>query len=540
MPAHTFQAPLPIPVQGYRPDLSPRDIGALGLYQAQNWMVRDGIMQPRPGFSQGQGVAFSQRVEGFTQYIHTDGNTRVVLGTTVGWRQVNSATNNWDDITGNALTGSGINQQVFRVFHRAGISHLIGCNGKDTPKKWDGTAATYSDMAGTPPVSKAMLTLASRIILLNLVTGGAGATASPVGYDTSSQNDFDTGWGTVQFGLLNDTPGPVVGGMEFGNLQGAIYKRDAIVMAIAQASTSPFRFEWRVTNVAGPASPLSIVPLTENLHAYLGQDGAVYLFDGVNARSIGYHIQKHILATGDIFSFDRAWGAWDFERQELWFGYPETGSAEVNIVSVINLVTGTMEQGVQNGALWPQRFDLAAIKPVMGAKLRVTSSITWSGASGTWQDQTKTWAQFDTQLRRMVLADLTAGRVFNDQSFGDGPSATPFASYFETGLSDLSGQQPGQYTSSPVAFRWKIVKSIDNYFGQTIGSQNVTVKVGSSDFGEARVLSSGQTYDLSQVGWKYVGARVSGRLLSYRLEATVSNQILWYGAEASVALGQKR
>lgn len=84
------------------------------------------------------------------------------------------------------------------------------------------------------------------------------------------------------------------------------------------------------------------------------------------------------------------------------------------------------------------------------------------------------------------------------------------------------------------------MNSIDNYFQQTQATQNVTIKVGSSDYGEDRVLSAGQTYDLSTIGWKYVGVRQTGRLLSYRLEASANQPIVWYGAEAKVAVRGSR
>lgn len=424
MPAQIFRAPLPIPIQGYRPDLPPRSVPPTALYQANNWLVRDGAMQARPGFSNkfADNAVGAARPMGFVQYVHTDGIARVVNGTAAGWRKFNSGTSVWNDITGTPLTGTATSQQAFRVFHRAGTSHLIGCNGKDTPKKWDGTAGTYSDIAGTPPISKAMMTLFSRVILLNLVTAGAGATASPVGYDCSNINDFDTGWGSAQFGLLNDTPGAIVSGLEFGNLQGAVYKTDAIVMAIAQAALAPFRFEWRQTGIAGPGSALSVVPINDNLHAYLGNDGAVYSFDGVRTRSVGYHIQKHVLNTADMFALDRSYGLWDFERQELWIFYPENGSTDTNLGMVINMATGTMEPVVQTGALWPLRFDPAAIVPAMGAKLKIASSITWSNVVGPFSAQTKTYSQYDSQLRRTVIGDA-GGQCYTDIASGDGAGA---------------------------------------------------------------------------------------------------------------------
>jgi hypothetical protein len=554
MPALQFQAPIPIPVQGYRPDLSPRDVGPYALYQAQNWLVRDGVMQNRPGFSATLGAAFAQRPTGYVQYKHTDGATRVVMGTTVGWRNYNSGTNNWDDITGGALTGAAASQQVFRVFQKGTTSYLLGCNTSDTPKKWDGTAGTYSDIAGTPPKSVGMMVLADRVMLLNLKTGGFGATASPVAYDVSNSKDFDTGWGVAQFGLLADTPGPIVGGMEFGNLQGAIYKTDAIVMAVAQGAAAPFGFQWRVTNTAGPSAPNAIVPVIENLHAYLGNDGAVYLFDGINSKSIGYHVQKHVLSTADVFAFDRSFGFWDFERQELWFFYPEVGSIECNVALVVNLSTGTFESTAKSGALWPMRFSPTAIKPVAGAKLRIAASITWDGVSGGWQDQAKTWSQFDTQLRRTVLGDLTTGQNFTDQSYtGDGPPVNgipePVTGYFETGLSDLSS--PG----SSIAMRWKTVSDVDHFIqggpgfglipdltglgpgtaGFTV--QPLTMKVGYSDFGETRALSPGQTFADITTPQQYIfGARITARLISCRLEASMSGPIRWYGAEAGIAV----
>jgi hypothetical protein len=207
MPSILPAAGLPLPVQGVRPDIDPYDLDPTALRDAENWILRDGVFSIRPGYTEvALGNEPAGRILGFAEYIHNDGSRKLVAGTATGWYVHDVAGNEWDDITGTALTGGVSDFVVFRVFDKAGVKYLLGTNGANTMKKWNGTAATYSDVAGAPPRARCMAISNDRIVLFNLKSG---ATISGSAYDVSANKDFDAGWGVTLTGILADTPGEI-------------------------------------------------------------------------------------------------------------------------------------------------------------------------------------------------------------------------------------------------------------------------------------------------------------------------------------------
>ena len=118
---------IPIPHRGLMPHLNQREIGPEGLYQSENWVLRDGVFQVRPG-STVFGNDINQRATGYIQYRHSDAALRTVKGTIAGWWKYAAGTDLFTDITGTALTATAVQQQVFRVFQKAGATWLLGIN----------------------------------------------------------------------------------------------------------------------------------------------------------------------------------------------------------------------------------------------------------------------------------------------------------------------------------------------------------------------------------------------------------------------------
>src|SRR5262247_312472 len=126
--------PIPVPTMGLIKSTDRERIGADGLAECLNWILRDRDFRVRDGLTT-FGNLVAGRPTGFIHYDHGDGSLRTVKATNVGWQNFNYATRTWTARTGAALAGA-VEQQVFRVFQKSGGTHLLGVNWKDAPKKW--------------------------------------------------------------------------------------------------------------------------------------------------------------------------------------------------------------------------------------------------------------------------------------------------------------------------------------------------------------------------------------------------------------------
>lgn len=499
---------LQTPSAGVRPDLHPSDIPPDALRDSQNWIYRNGIFSARPGMAVFAND-INERPMAFADYTHNDGARRLVMGTTVGWRKYNSGTNAWDSITG-TLTGSATDQIVFRVFDKGGIKYLLGTNGADTLKKWNGTDAAFAAAGGSPPRARCMVISNDSIVLFNLLSG---ATISGSAYDVSANKDFDSGWGTRLTGLLVDTPGAIISALEFGPLQCAIYKEDAIYMMFAQTSgIAPFRFELKSASVTGPVSPLSAVQVSDGLHAFLGSDGAVRLFDGIETRSMGYHVQKYIADRLDPALFARSFGFFDREANELVFCFAEVGSSEPNLFVHINIGTT---------ALWPMRFS-STMRASAGLKVTAQHAMTIGEVTGTVGDYDKTIGEFDAPSRQSIFGDV-GGQVFSNTGGSD--ALNYLDSYFETGL----------FGSGP---KWSTLVEIEHLLVPTAAHELPTIQIGTAVSNEDRTLGTEVQipgYGGGRVGPFITGHRVTARKFSYRLNGQFVYTSLprWAGAVAN-------
>jgi hypothetical protein len=208
-------------------------VGWNGLVDAENWIYRNGVFKVREGLTDFAND-INERPMGFIQYDHGSEANRLVMGTKTGWWHYSTGGDSWTDLDGaaNPLTGGNSNQVVFRPFEKSGTVYLLGCNGKDAPKKWSG-AGNYADIAGGHGATAAtcMAVSADRLLMCQGMTVYA-----------SDNLDFDayTDGFTARLG---ETPGDIVACLEFGNQQTAFYKEDSVYVSFAQTDlTDIFRF----------------------------------------------------------------------------------------------------------------------------------------------------------------------------------------------------------------------------------------------------------------------------------------------------------
>jgi hypothetical protein len=492
----------PRPSKGLLKHLNELEVPPDGLIDGVNWFNRYGRFKTREGLT-----AFAQDINerpmGFIQYNHEDEDYRLVMGTSVGWHRYNKTTGQWVDITGtNVLTGGTGGQIVFRTFPTSGNTWVIGCNGVNTPKAWDGEVALahdYVDVSGTPPSApRAMCVSAKRLIL-----------ASGYNIKCSELGNFNAGWGTELDANLYDTPGDIVTLQERGNLAHVVYKETSIWNGFAQEELiAPFRYEIAVASIPGPCSPLAVVPISDGSHCYLSPSGAVYRFDGVNAMSLGEHIQAAVWKAMDRDKVERAWGVWDSYHNELWFFFHPVGVDDINYAVMISFPDMAV-----HAARYSAHYFSAGIKTELEASVPLIS------VPGNLGDQDLELGEFSTVSGAMLFGEV-GGQVY--QVLGDDDAGTAIQHHFSTGL-DLD---PGVYMTLQEIF-------LDTEIPAS--AQSVTVTPLISSHGETPQEEQPKVVALQTTGPKRSHHRLTARRFGLKISGSTTEQIEYAGARYHAA-----
>jgi hypothetical protein len=470
-----------------------------GLIDGINWFNRYGRFKTRPGLT-----AFADDIDerpmGFWLYNHEDENNRLVMGTKVGWHHYDAVTGLWVDITGgSALTGGDASQVVFRTFPKGGDTYLISCNGNDSPKQWDGLAATYSNVGGSPPATARAMAVSGKRLLL----------ATGYNIKVSTLGDFDTGWGFELDVNLYDTPGDIVCLMERGNLATVVYKETSIWNAFAQEElVAPFRFEVAVASVPGPVSPLAVVPIEDGSHCYMAENGAVYRFDGVNAMSLGEHIQAAVWKAMDLDKIDQAWGVYDSYSNELWFFFVPTGASDINYALMISF---------PDMACHAARYHNHYLSA--GIKTNIETSTPLGEVPGVLGDQDLELGDFSLVSGALIFGEI-GGQVY--KSSGDDDDGEAINHSFETGL-DLD---PGIYLT---------LNEIYVDMETPASDQEITVTPTHSDHGERPVGEQPKVVQLKTTGVKRSQHRITARRHGIQLSGSNTEQLEYAGARYHAA-----
>jgi hypothetical protein len=507
--------PIPLPYRGLLSAQERENFPPDAASESENWIHRDDKFQVRPGLTS-LGDQTSQRATGMVGYELADGTRRIVMGTTVSWWAYNEATNTWTDLANGALTASAIDQQVFRPFELSGTTLLIGTNGADAVKKWNGSnlANNFADLGGSPPKARCMMVLADRLLLGNLKSGG---TVSPLAVDVSARLNIESGWQSF-VSLLADTAGPIIVMSEWGNFVGMVYKTDAIYRAIATSGANPFRYELmtKFNESEGVAATNALVKIGDGSDVYLSRGAEIKRYTGQSSvQPFGSRdLSKFVQDTANVGQLQRAWGTYDSDNEEILFVYAEKGSTEPSLGVLIK---------ERSGAFWPIRWTgrnmTAAAYVVISRGLRIADLKASIGAIK------QTIGELGTAgtIRRVIMSDLQAGgQVYESVGDDDAGAAIPFFS--ETGLFDLG---------SPL--RNKTVRKIFHRFSTQASQQEITIKIGTSKYGEPRVLSDGDVIDIGQDGPYKTHHRITSKFLSVRLEGLATRPVVWHGSFADAA-----
>lgn len=514
---------MPLPAAGVHPEINQNELPPTALHDAANWIFRDGRMRVRAGV---ETIAndTDDRPNGFLGYIDDTGIPVLLMGTDDTVFAFDDATQAWVDLSASFTAGVAENTlfEVFALGSASGPQTTVYIqNGLDLPKKWTyGDASVSAVDTGDPmPVAKAMMILGDRVILGNLIDHASSSYAGAVGPTvltvSASQNPaagYDGTDGLVA--QLLDTPGAIVAMREIGNLQGVVYKTDAIYVASAGVE-NPIELSLKKAGTPGPVSERAVVVASDGLQYYLARDGNVMVFDGIEPRPLGRHIQRYVLDTWDIDTSYKAHGIYDDENRELVFFYATIGRAEPDRFIKIRL---------DDASLWPNTFTDLRITAAIKASLPGGTTI--GQLVGDIGSQTLTLGEYDA-LGQSFLFGEVGGQCLRESGTLDNAGAIP--AFFETGSSDLGDP-----------LRFKSVRYVDHLFSTSAADQTVSVTLLKSDYGEDMVSDSARTLNVGAGGPYRTHHRFPSRSYAMRVEASATEAIEWQGATIVYATQGRR
>jgi hypothetical protein len=488
---------------GIRRDLSRLEAGWSFYPDCENVINHRGEFRVRLGLAKFGDVLVDldenpSRPIGMISYPCAEENARLVVVTSTGMAHYNIGDGTWTDLTdpANPLTGGPGNTGVLRVFQGGESLLTIAVNGKDEPIVWENNDATPYRKLGCeiPRTALCQVVCNDRLVFGNIRELGAN------GIDFSAFNSPDTGWGVNEL-LLGDTPGDIVAMREFGNLNFVIYKSDATYMGIATGGSETFAFQLKSAYNVGPVGPNAVLSAGEGLHLYLGDDGGVYKFDGVQPVIFSEPLRVYIAQRLDRARAGRSFAFFDPETNLAWFVFPVQGSTEANTAVVVDLT---------NGAAWPMRWPARGLS--CGIVTKAESGIK-IGNLPLIGEMTMTFGEMASSVPAVILGGID-GQCYRKSGYTDDGDAIPF--FIETGdkaLGDMTAFMP-------------VTHSLHR-FNPTVSAQLVDFEIGVSEDGESLEWEGQQAFDLSEPGAHELGHRVSGLTYALRFSGQATQPVIW-------------
>lgn len=488
------------PMRGAMPDIDPMVVPDDAATMLINF-VRDGnVIRVRDGlelFGHTQSGASTERISGIFRLSNEDIDTILAVVTDMAIYKYDDNTSTFQSLmpTGVTLNGNDIAQPQARVFFKENGTRLIFVNGVDTPKVLDPNATTVRDLLGSPPNAECIAVSANRVLLSQ-------------GYTiyVSSFNECDAGYQTEQLVVLADTPGKIMLMLERGNLTTLIFKEDAIYECVATGGPYPFEFRLRTANTVGLASSNSVVPLPDGNFLFLGRDGSVYLYDGVNIQFISSAARAYLASKLDRSKMYRSFAYWDLNLNAAVFFGPDPAD-------------GYCKNGVI--LTYPDFyvFPVALPFPVtVGTSIFVPQSPVWEDFDIPWGPDSA-WETIGGDYIRTMFG-TQAGDVFA-----------------ATGVTDNNQPVHAEIVTKALPFADNVpfitVSGAELFISG--GPANVTAQLYTTDYGEAELLYDEGPLPLIGSGPMALGFRASCRSGYVRFLIDSTGPVKYRGAAVSLA-----
>lgn len=283
-----------------------------------------------------------------------------------------------------------------------------------------GTYDSLTDIATGAPNAKFLEYYNDR--LLAAYTGEGSNTFPYRVRWTINANHLDwTGTGSGFIDLLEESQEPITGIRGLGD-RCVVYKEHAIIDLIRTGILNPvFEQQVRVRGL-GTKYPYTIASNGVN-HFFLGSDGRIYLWDGIQPVHISEDIDEEVRALVDAADSELYFGMCSIDRGEYWLVF---GPSDVFVFDYLRN-SWTRDS-------FPNIITLTEVDDA-------ATSYTWLTIPGTWEQQTQTWDQLRGVQFTTIWAGRTDGGVFRvDDQFVDDY-------YSEGSIIDRNVETPDFYLS---------------------------------------------------------------------------------------------
>lgn len=457
------------------------------LYNADNVAFRNGEIQRRSGLvSFGTPIAPSERITGGHYFPRTGVYATTLFGTNTKLYYL-SDTNTLVDVTGTpALTGQTFNLNQFTtiVFGSPATAYIFQTNGVDTPREWNGSAATFTVCSCNPPKFTDVVTAFDRIVgIIPPYTVRWGEARS------LSQ------WPELNARNLIDTEDPVVAIRTLGTMNVIVYKERSIWSGMARGGSSAQAFSFELRGIYdGPANP-SAICAADNAHYYMTKEGRIAAYDGRTHQWVGDGVWGMVKAVIDQTKAYAVSAVYDSLNHEVVFSYPLLSDSTPSS-GVVVLSLPRPQFGIRSFGCWPGGWKY----PVSGAVLTKLAS----GAD-------KVLVYTDNGTARQI-SQLTPASPDLDQAFN---------------CSWQSGMVPAPELGI-------MRPELETFAVRAAMAGNLTAKIASSYILDTTggTLSAGETISLANVEpvEKKAFSATKGRFFGYHYSCTSADVLNWRGA----------
>lgn len=411
--------PIPVPTAGLMAHLPPHQIPPTALSDGSNtYLDVDGLYKCRNGYSPVTSPGPSARITGGITYTDSNGTGETVCATLIDWFAL--INNVWTKITdpANLNSGSANNPTRFAAFAQGGIFYALGVNNVNPLRSWKGGDAAYTTPANAP-VARDILVLSNRVVVFNVTAGGSQFVRRA---QWSAFNDRTT-WPILGFLDMLDSDDAIIGARKLGRQSAAVYGQKSIWVVQANpggTDASAFTAEelFSAENYSGPIGTGAIV-VAEGSHYYLGTDGRVYQFTGIQPQAISDPIDPKVIMLINFGFGSRCHAVYLPQKRGIIFFWPPMGQNDCTQASFFSLARQVWEP------VWSFTEGITA-----SWQATIVTALTWANSPYTWSNSPFRWQDKPNAQGQGVFIGTVAGQVHTFfQAFTDNGALIPYSAF---------------------------------------------------------------------------------------------------------------
>lgn len=399
---------------------------------------------------------------------------------------------------------------------------LVANNGIDVPQSYTQGGSQFTDLPNWPAAlrCKTIVPFKNHLVALNLTDSGTAypfsvrwSDAIPEGAITNGADTWNTGSTASEAGeaSLGGTKGHILNALQLGN-ELVVYKEDSVYSLNYVGGTFTFQVREKFKDT-GLFARDAVVDLGDGNHMMMSTNDVV-VHNGNNIRSVIDDQTKTFLFTDiDSTYYYKTFLAHNKIKNEVWICYPSTNATNgfPDTALIWNYRDGT----------WAVR-DLPNINFAAKGLVDPELANTWTATTGSWQENTFTWAQ---QVYNPAIDSLLMCGT-NDTKFYLADSGTTFDGTSFTSIMERIGLHAGRTGS---------IKSVTRVYPRIEGTGTVLISIGSELQPYAGVSYSDPVSFVIGQDSK-VDCRVRGRYIAVKFESTADTifRLSGYAIESEV------